>query len=127
MPRHEWTIAMGGAELLPFARKQHEFHAERLAFWAREMEESKRAFKDQGITIIDNAEAEAFGDRTIAYRGSVNIKVDPTVEQRFEQCRLRVREHENKAREFNRWAIAFERNPNQSFSLDIGDMEHFGI
>ena len=127
MARHEWTIRMAGADLLPHARQQLDFHTSRLSHWMDQLARSKEAVKAAGIEVIDSPEAELFGNNTVSYHAAVRLNVNPELAQRMEDCKRRVRDHGEMVKEFGRWILMFEHDPQQAFAVDISDMEHFGL
>lgn len=95
------------------------YHEGRLSFWKDEQKKAAAKAKDAGVEI-----------REYEVTGGVNVDVvvDPSVVNRLNECKNKIRRHQEKIEEYTQEAAAYgSQPPGTLYTLDPEDVVHFGI
>jgi len=107
-----------GEALAVACEKKRDHHKDRHAYWTAELEAAKEAFRSAGVEI-----------REYPVTGGTRLQgvIDPSVQQRMDECHKKVDEHDRKREEYDRWARGFRANAEAHFALDPDDIAYFGL
>lgn len=104
--------------LLSFVQSKIDHEEERLVFWGGEYDQAKKLLKEAGAQ---------FREQPITGGTRVEIVIDPLLQRRFDECATKVKEHENKLKQYERWKRVFRSNISETVELDMDDIEFFGM
>jgi hypothetical protein len=118
--RWEFTVPAGRVAAAAEMKRQH--HAGRLDHWQSELAVADRDFREHGIEIS----APPVATSTASYRDDVSV--DHKRKQRVSDAQAKVREHSDKAAEYERYVRAVESlDAEAPLSLTVRDFEFFGL
>lgn len=129
--RSKWEFEHLGQELLEGAKAKEEFRRQRLAWWKEQKEKLMQEIKESGLEVQETI-ASLYGSHTndinalrAGGRGSAQIVVRNDLQDKLNECHLKIKEHEMASIEYNAWVQVFSKNLNKSFKLKQGDWLFF--
>ena len=116
--RKDLKFSYTGTVLHKACEAKREHHAGRLGYWEDELAKAKDVFKSAGVEI-----------REYAVTGGTRLQgvIDPSAQQRMDECQGKVTEHKDKTAEYDRWSRGFKANGDATFELDPDDIAYFGL
>ncbi|MEE8503970.1 MAG: hypothetical protein V3T26_05925 [candidate division NC10 bacterium] len=120
MERSQWKFRFAAALVAEAAQNRADHHRDRRKWWEDELEKTDKQLRETGVEFRSH---EVTGGQRL------DLAVDPTLKNRYEEGRFKVQAHTEKWEEFERWTFALETAAEDVvvLELDIDDIAFFGI
>lgn len=118
MKRQEHVFQFLGREISYAARKEHDYHQQRLEYWRAEREKAVATAKTAGFEV---REYEVTGGK------NANIVIDPEVTARLNVCLAKISSHHKAADVFQIEAAIYGEQAGRTYELHIDDVVYFRL
>lgn len=116
--RTSWRFAYSGEQVAAGAQRKAEHHRAREEWWRGEKAEAETKMR---AATVELAELPVTGGTR------VEIKIDPALTARYNECTGKMQQHKQAAEEFERWASVLQANPLDRLQLDADDIHFFAL
>jgi hypothetical protein len=121
MNRHEWIFKYTASKLATAAETKCNHHKERLAWWKQQKEAVMVEVKESGIEVNESL-AAAYTKNT-GMGPQVMVRND--LQQKLTECHMKLKEHDQKASEYDGWVQVLTANPEAQLELHHDDWLYF--
>jgi hypothetical protein len=120
MKRGEHTFQFSGKQIADAAKAEHDYHAERLAWWRSQEEEAVKDAEAAGVQVRQQA---VTGGRRVV------MVVDVQIQDRLNLCGQKIDSHRNAADRFQIEAAAYgtHGNSTRTYELHPDDVLYFRL
>lgn len=119
--RNEWKFSYTAASLADAAKKKTAWRRERCAWWQNEYKKVMNKVKESGISV-----SESLATKYSSNMGhGPQVMVDSDLQKQLTECHVKIREHNQAARDYAGWEQMLSANKTQSVELNIGDWLYF--
>lgn len=134
MKREKWKFQFKADEVRVAAEVKVKFHTEREAWWRAKKEEVMVEIKTSGVSIDESIvdELGKIGYSNTMHLQSVRgigggpqIRIDPELVQRLQECHGKVDEHKDKLKAYTAWVEVLTAGGTQLLTLDHEDYLFF--
>lgn len=124
-----WTEKKAG-DLLEGCFRKIKHHRERQSFYEEEFKKAEAELKEKGISIQLEDNGDFVGHLSsgnISSNASFVPKVDQVLLSAVKEKKRKVKEHNDKASQYEKFARAFSCDPERLIKLDIENITFFGL
>lgn len=121
--RKDWTITFKAGAVAEAAVRKNDHHRDRLRYWEDRVIAAEKELKERGIEI-DDSRAD--------YQSTSNAlqpRFDSALWQAYRDCHEKQKHHQDLVDRYGAWvrALGLASDRDQSFELDVEDVEYFGL
>lgn len=116
--RQQWTFEYSAQTVCEAASCKVVYHRERADFWRGELATAEAELREHGIEF---REYDVTGGRRL------DPVLDPQRQQRVQECRHKLAEHERNIEEYEAYRLALKDNLGATVRLDVDDIKFFDI
>lgn len=134
-----WAKCKAGHLIEP-CKKKASHHRERERYWCKQLEEAEKELREKGISldVYDSKSSTYVGPAMICsgalFSGSVSAphqtfqpRVDQKLLDNVKNCKNKMIEHRDKAKEYEELAVGYSYNPEFTFALGVKDIVYYGL
>lgn len=126
--RTKWEFTYTAGVLAKAAAKQRDHRLERKKIWQDKYAEVFEEIKNSGVKITESVAksiANTANYSSNSYGMAPTVSIDPSMQQRLQECSNRVRAHDEAAREYDGWFNVLEANEDDRLNLNHEDWLYF--
>lgn len=127
--RSSWTFEHDAIEVRDASAKQVALSEQRLEYWDKQYKKAREYAAEKGLKVTDfqdefstvGASGYSMSNKMIP---APQVVIDPTIQTRIQHTWQRMRYHEARIREFQRWVVLLNRvvEPNEARTIiRVGD------
>ena len=121
MKRDDWKFSYKADVLLDAATKKLAHHQGRLSWWTHKKEEVVTKVRAEGIEV-DESLADTVSN---SYNRGATVQIRNDLVQDLQECVSKMREHRNKAENYEAWTEVLASQGSASFDLNQDDWLFF--
>jgi len=118
--REAWRFLFDAKSVAEAAHRKVLHHSARMEFWKGEYELAEGKMRSEGIKLTE---------QPVTGGHRLQALIDPTIQQRMEECRGKIAEHERKRDDYGAYLraaqIAAERG--ETLEVSVDDIRFFGL
>lgn len=116
--RTQWRFGYAALQVAAGARKKAAHHRARQAWWTDQKAEAEAQMKAATVQLTEFP---------VTGGTRVEVKIDPTLTTRYDECAGKIRQHQMSAEDYERWASVLEANGDEQLQLDPDDIHYFAL